>query len=162
MSETNVFEWLESLQLAVYLRQSHLLYPAIEIIHIVGFIFLVGSAFLFDFRLLGLSKRISVFDLAHHLLPWSRRSLMLVIPSGILLFMTQAKSLSTNYVFGIKLSLIMVALVNAGYFHRYIFPSVSNWDHMLPTPVSAKVAGIISLLVWTCVITCGRLLAYLE
>lgn len=162
MKETDVFEWLESSHLAVYIRHSHLLYPVIEIIHIVGFIFLVGSAFLFDFRLLGISKRISVTDLANHLLPWSRRSLLLVIPSGILLFMTQAKSLSANNVFGIKLTLILIAFANAVYFHRYTFRTVSSWDYLHPTPVTAKTAGIISLLVWTSVITCGRLLAYFE
>lgn len=162
MNLTNVFEWLESSGLAVYVRQSHLLYPVIEIVHILGFVFLVGSAFLFDFRLLGVSKRIPVTDLASHLLPWSRWSLLLVIPSGFILFMTQAKSLGTNYIFGIKLTLILLAFTNAGYFHRYTLRSVSNWDHLKPTPVSARAAGIISLVLWTGVLTCGRFLAYFE
>src|SRR5687768_2751507 len=160
MGETNVFEWLEASDLAVYVRHSHLLYPVIEIIHITGFIVLVGSAFLFDLRLLGISKNIPVTDLAKHLLPWSRRSLLLVIPSGIVLFLTQAKSLSTNYVFGIKLALILVAFSNAAYFHRYTFRSVTEWNQLEATPTGAKTAGIISLIIWTGVITCGRLLAY--
>lgn len=162
MNGMDVFEWLESSDLAVYIRHSHVLYPVIEIIHITGIIFLVGSAFLFDFRLLGISKRLPVTDLANHLLPWSRRSLLLVIPSGLLLFMTQAKSLSTNNVFGIKLTLILIAFANAGYFHRYTFRTVSSWDQLQPTPAAAKTAGIISLLLWTSVVTCGRLLAYFE
>lgn len=162
MQETDVFEWLEAAPLAVYIRQSHLLYPVIEIIHIVGFIVLTGSAFLFDIRLLGVSKKIPVTDLAKHLLPWSRRSLFLVIPSGFLLFMTQATSLSDNRVFWTKLILILMAFANAGYFHRFTFQSVSAWDHFQPTPASAKAAGLVSLLLWTGVITCGRFLAYLE
>src|SRR5687768_8295188 len=162
MKGMDVFQWLESTNLAEYIRHSHILYPVIEIIHIIGFIFLVGSAFLFDFRLLGISKKIPVTDLAKHLLPWSRRSLLLVIPSGLLLFITDAKSLSSNSVFGIKLTLIIIAFANAGYFHRYTFPSVTTWDHLQPTPYAAKAAGIISLMLWTGVISCGRLLAYFE
>jgi hypothetical protein len=162
MQETDVFEWLEAIPLAVYIRQSHVLYPVIEIVHIVGFIVLTGSAFLFDIRLLGVSKKIPVTDLAKHLLPWSRRSLLLVIPSGFLLFMTQATSLSDNRVFWTKLVLILIAFANAGYFHRFTFQTVSRWDHLLPTPRPAKAAGIISLVLWTGVITCGRFLAYLE
>jgi hypothetical protein len=162
MDYANVFEWLESSSLALYVRQSQLLYPFVEIIHIVGFIFLIGSAFLFDFRLLGFSKKIPVTDLANHLLPWSRRSLLLVIPSGFILFMTQAKSLSTNDVFGIKLILILLAFANAAWFHKFTARSVSKWNHLSSTPNSAKAAGIISLLLWTGVVTCGRLLAYLE
>ena len=162
MKGTDVFEWLEASSLAVYVRQSHFLYPVIEIIHIVGFIFLVGSAFLFDFRLLGISTRIPVTELAKHLLPWSRRSLLLVIPSGLLLFITQATELSHNKYFGIKLVLILLAFSNAGYFHRYTFRTVSDWDQFQPTPQPAKAAGIISLILWTGVITCGRFLAYFE
>ena len=116
MNVTDMFEWLESSSLAGYIRHSHLLYPVIEIIHIIGFVFLVGSAFLFDFRLLGVSKKIPVTDLAKHLLPWSRRSLLLVIPSGFLLFMTQATSLGYNKVFWTKLILILLAFLNAGFF----------------------------------------------
>lgn len=162
MEEADVFEWLEAAPLAVYIRQSHLLYPVIEIAHIAGFIVLTGSAFLFDIRLLGVSKKIPVTDLARHLLPWSRRSLLLVIPSGFLLFMTQATSLSDNRVFWTKLVLILLAFANAGYFHRFTFQNVSAWDHLRPTPKSARAAGLISLLLWMGVITCGRFLAYLE
>lgn len=162
MNRSDVFEWLESSAVAVYISHSHLLYPVIEIIHILGFIFLVGSAFLFDLRLLGVSKKIRVTDLAKHLLPWSRRSLLLVIPSGFLLFMTQATTLSTNRVFGLKLTLILLALSNAGFFHWFTFPSVSGWDHLQPTSAAARAAGIISITLWTGVITCGRFLAYLE
>jgi hypothetical protein len=139
-----------------------LLYPVIEIVHIVGFVFLVGSAVLFDFRLLGISRKIPVTDLARHLLPWSRRSLLLVIPSGFILFMTQATSLAYNKVFWIKLILITLAFVNAGYFHRYTFRFVEKWNYLQPTPARAKMAGLISIILWTCVITCGRFLAYLE
>ncbi len=162
MKAADVFQWLESSNLAVYVRQSQLLYPIIEIIHILGFIFLVGSAFLFDFRLLGFSKKIPVLDLAKHLLPWSRRSLLLVFPSGIILFITQAKSLGTNYVFGVKLILITLAFANAGYFHNVTLKSVDQWNQLRPTPLTAKAAGLISLLLWTGVITCGRFLAYFE
>lgn len=162
MRPTDVFEWLEASTLAVYIRQSHVLYPVIEIFHIIGFIFLVGSAFLFDFRLLGISRKIPVSYLAQHLLPWSRRSLLLVIPSGFLLFMTEATVYSSNRVFALKLSLIVLAFANAGFFHRFTAKNLSDWDHHQPTPAGAKAAGVISLLLWTGVITCGRLLAYFE
>ncbi|MGC1242819.1 MAG: hypothetical protein WA874_14605 [Chryseosolibacter sp.] len=163
MGEAGVFQWLEATPLSVYIRQSRLLYPVIEIIHITGIVFLAGSAFLFDFRLLGISRKISVRDLAQHLLPWSRRSLfLLVIPSGLLLFITEATAYSANSVFGLKLILILLALANAGYFHLNTFQTVATWDDHKSTPGAAKAAGIISLVLWTSVITCGRLLAYFE
>ena len=159
MQSADVFEWLEYSDLAVYIRQSPLLFPAIEIVHIIGFIFLVGSAFLFDLRLLGIARKLSVKDVAGYVLPWSRRSLLLVVPSGLLLFLSQATALSTNGVFGLKLILILVAFTNAAIFHRFTFRSVSNWSTS-ETPAAAKAAALISLLLWMSVISCGRLIAY--
>ena len=159
MQYADVFEWLEYSNLAVFIRQSPLLFPAIEIVHIVGFIFLVGSAFLFDLRLLGVAGKLSVKDVANYVLPWSRRSLLIVVPTGLLLFISQAKALSTNGAFGLKLILILFALTNAGIFHRFTFRSVSNWPPS-ETPTAAKAAAIISLVLWMSVITCGRLIAY--
>ena len=157
MQSGDVFEWLEYSDLAVYIRQSPLLFPTIEIVHIIGFIFLAGSAFLFDLRLLGIAKKIPVKDVADYVLPWSRRSLILVVPSGFLLFISQAKALSTNGVFGLKLILILIAFSNAGIFHRFTFRSVSLWPAS-KTPAAAKAAALISLVTWMLVITCGRMI----
>jgi hypothetical protein len=159
MQYADVFEWLEHSSLAVYIRQSPLLFPAIEIVHIIGFVVLVGSAFLFDLRLLGIAKKLSVVDVANYVLPWSRRSLCIVVPTGFLLFISQAKALSSNEVFGLKLILIIIAFANAGIFHRFAFKSASSWLHS-ETPLAAKAAALISLLLWISVISCGRLIAY--
>jgi hypothetical protein len=159
MQGADVFEWLECSSLAVYIRQSPLLFPTIEIVHIIGFIVLVGSAVLFDLRLLGVARNLSVKDVAEYVLPWSRRSLIIVVPTGLLLFISQADALSTNIVFGTKLVLILIAFANAGLFHRYTFPSVASWPSS-KTPSAAKAAAIVSLTLWTSVITCGRLIAY--
>ena len=61
--------WLETSAPAVAMRQWLWLYPSIEITHIVGFVVLVGSAFMFDLRLLGLSRALPVSAMATHLLP---------------------------------------------------------------------------------------------
>src|SRR5688500_17913741 len=159
MQFADVFEWLEYTSMAVYIRRLPWLFPAIEIVHIVGFVFLVGSAFLFDLRLLGIARKLSVKEVADYVLPWSRRSLFIVIPSGLLLFITQAKALSASGVFGLKLILILIAFTNAGIFHRFTYRSVSDWSPS-QTPAAAKAAALISLVLWTFVITCGRLIAY--
>lgn len=51
------------------MRDSIWLYPLIETIHIFGFAILVGAVVMFDLRVLGMSKCISVRQLARHLLP---------------------------------------------------------------------------------------------
>ena len=68
------------------MRDSIWLYPLIEIIHIFGFAILVGAVVMFDLRVLGISKRISVRLLARHLLPWSLAALLLHAAASILIW----------------------------------------------------------------------------
>jgi hypothetical protein len=152
--------WLETSGLAVAMRQWLWLYPAVEIVHIVGFVVLVGAAFMFDLRLLGLSRALAVSAMAEHLLRWARLALVLVVPSGVLMFMAHATEMLDNPAFQLKLALIAAAFLNAGIFHRWPFRAVGDWDTELPAPPAARAAGVLSLLLWTGVIACGRLLAY--
>jgi hypothetical protein len=152
--------WLEATPFAAALRGSIWLYPIVETLHIAGFTVLVGSAVVFDLRLLGLSRAIKVTDLADHVLPWARRSLAIVVPTGLLLFTTQPTEMAASLVFRWKLTLIGLAGLNALLFHVWTFRSVAAWDHTAPTPLRAKVAGLLSLTLWAGVISCGRFLAY--
>lgn len=152
--------WLETSALAIAMRQWRWLYPIVEIAHIVGFVVLVGAAAMFDFRLLGASRRLPVASMAQHLLPWARMSLVLVVPSGLMMFTAHATELAENPAFRLKLILIAVALVNAAIFHKGTFTSVGTWNQDAKTPTAAKFAAAFSLVLWTGVITCGRLLAY--
>lgn len=154
--------WLEASAAATRIRDASWLYPAVETVHIVGFVIAVGAAVTFDLRLLGMSRAIRITELARHVLPWARRGfVLLVVPSGLLLFATQATSLAASGVFRLKLSLIVLAGFNALVFHARTMKSVDTWDCDAPTPVAAKVSGAISLILWMSVISCGRLLAYL-
>src|SRR5262249_35160926 len=82
--------WLETSPVAVAMRQWLWLYPGVGIVHIGGFVLLVGSAFMFDLLLLGLLRALPVSAMAGHLLRWARLALLLVIPSGTLMFVAHA------------------------------------------------------------------------
>ena len=152
--------WLEGSAVAVAMRQWLWLYPTVEIVHILGFVILVGAAAMFDFRLLGLSRRLPVADMAQHLLRWARLSLLIVVPSGALMFMAHATEMAENPAFRLKLLLIAAAALNAAAFHRGPFKSVRRWNQHAAIPLGAKVAAVLSLALWAGVIACGRLLAY--
>jgi hypothetical protein len=152
--------WLEATAAGQAMRQSLWLYPIVEIVHITGFVMLVGAAAMFDLRLLGFSRRLPVASMARHLLPWSRLGLAVVAPSGLLMFVAHATEMAMSPVFRLKLLLIVVAGLNAAVFHRWSFKSVGGWNHDAVTPAAAKVSAALSLILWTSVISCGRLLAY--
>ncbi len=149
-SVADVLHFLEQSSWAVYIRQSSWLYPCLEIIHITGIVVVVGPAFLFDVRLLGFSKHRPADDLKFDLLAWSTRGLLLVIPSGMLLFVTNAATLGYDAIFWMKMLLLALAAVNAFLFRLAVFESL----------VTVKLAAVFSLMLWVAIIACGRLLAY--
>jgi hypothetical protein len=151
---------IEHLPLAVAMRHDLWLYPSVEIFHIIGFVTLVGSIIVLDLRLLGLSKTLSVRALARHTLPWSIGALALIIPSGLLMFITHAGDFISNPAFITKMSLLFCAGINAAVFHAGVFRSVAAWDVGAATPAAAKIHALLSLLIWFSVLACGRLLAY--
>ena len=154
-------EWIEQSPLAVAMRQELWLYPSVEILHILGFVTLVGSIAMLDLRLLGLSPEVSVRQLARHILPWTWGALLVIVPTGSLMFMAHATEFVDNTAFLLKLTLIVAAVLNAAAFHLGPFRSVADWNVRVPIPPRVKVHAALSLLIWAGVIACGRLLAYL-
>ena len=153
--------WLETTQLAMAMREWLWLYPIIEILHIIGLAVLVGAAALFDFRLLGIARGIPVTSLAGYLLPCARASLLLIIPSGLMMFTAHATEMAANPAFQLKLLLLAAAGLNATVFHWGSLRTVAAWNQNTAAPARAKIAALLSLALWSGVITCGRLLAYL-
>ena len=136
---------LEGSALAVALRESAWLYPAVEAVHILGLALVVGAAIAHDLRLLGLGQAVPLEPLSRFLPRISLAAfLALSLPSGALLFVTQASALAANPVFWAKLALLVVAGANA----------------FLARRRAGRAAAVVSLVAWTGVLSCGRFLAY--
>jgi hypothetical protein len=155
--------WLSALEqtaVATTVRDSSWLYPAAEYAHILGFVLLVGAAAMFDLRLLGLSRTVPVTALAAHLLPWARVGLLLVAPTGVLMFISDATVTAANPAFRLKLVVVAAGLLNAWAFHRGPFRSVRSWDSGVAAPASARLAAVLSLAIWVAALAAGRFIAY--
>ena len=95
------------------------------------------------------------------LLRWSLGSLLLVVPSGLMMFSAHATEFVDNTAFRVKMLLVATAAANAVWFHRTSFRSVADWNTGVPPPLASRVAAGVSLVLWIGVIGCGRLIAYL-
>lgn len=158
MPWTDAAAWVASTPVAAAMRGHAWLYPIVETAHILGFAVLVGAVAMFDLRVLGFGRELPVRALARHLLPWSVGSLLLVVPTGLLMFSTQPIEMLGNPVFLLKLCLIAAAGVNALLFHLGPYRGAAGWQDGIPG--WARLQAALSLLLWMAVITCGRMLAY--
>jgi hypothetical protein len=155
--------WIGNSALSQWMRGSLWAYPLVEIVHIVGFVLLVGSAVAFDLRVLGWSRTgqaLAVQPLGRHLLPWSVAALLLIVPAGLMMFSAHPHDFFDNNVFRLKLALIAAAGLNALVFHLGVYRRVAVWNAGRPAPPAAKLQALLSIVLWVAVICCGRLLAY--
>lgn len=161
LADANWLLWLENNALSLLMREWLWLYPTVEILHIIGLAILFGSVAMFDLRLLGFSRHLLVTDMAQHLLPWTYISFGVVVVSGFLLFAVDSTEIAANPAFRLKLILIASTGINAVVFHSGPFRSVKMWNRGIKAPLVVKTIAILSLGLWTGVIICGRLIAYL-
>jgi hypothetical protein len=156
--------WLVALEqsaLGAAMRQSEMLYPAAEVLHIIGFVLLAGSIIGFDLRVLGINRRLPALAFARHNVPLAMIGFAVAAPTGLMLFATEATSIAVNTAFQIKLALIATGLANAGLFHIGPWRDLDQWGQSVTAPGLARVGAVISLLAWTGAIVGGRLIAYL-
>ena len=154
----SIFLALQESALGHAMRSSPALYPAVEILHIIGFVILVGSILALDLRLLGLGRAIAIQPMAQLLLPLSRFGFVLAISMGFLLFSADASHVVKNPAFQIKFTLIAAALVNIVIAHALPWRDAARWGDK--ASFGAKATALISILLWLGVVCAGRLIAY--
>ncbi|HEV2520896.1 MAG TPA: DUF6644 family protein [Candidatus Acidoferrales bacterium] len=143
------------------IRDSLWLFPIIETVHIFGIILLVGATSILDLRLMGLTFRDeSVSKIAGRFIPWALAGFVIQVTTGLLLFSSEATKMYDNLGFQIKMVLILIAGINALVFHSVAYQSVGKWDHDPVGPLSARFAGLFSILLWFGIVAAGRWIAY--
>ena len=140
------------------MRSSPALYPAVEILHIIGFVVLVGSILALDLRLLGLGRAIAIQPMAQLLLPLSRVGFLLAISMGFLLFSADASHVVRNPAFQAKLLLIAAALVNIVIAHAGPWRRVAHWRAEAPARRQSHGADLAAAVARR--VCAGRLIAY--
>jgi hypothetical protein len=153
-----IFLALQESALGHLMRSSPFLYPAAEVLHILGFVVLVGSIVALDLRLLGLGRSIAIQPMAQLLLPLSRVGFLLAISMGFLLFSADAAHVVRNPAFQAKLLLIAAALFNIVIAHAGPWRRLALWR--AEASGGAKATALASLLLWLAAICAGRLIAY--
>lgn len=128
-------------------------YPALEVVHIVGIALLLGNLVLFELRVWGAGLELPVAALARMALGLAVLGFSMAAASGLLMFASQPLELLSNRAFVLKMGLLMLAGMNAAWFHAR--GSLARMDR------TARALTLLSSGLWLAVIICGRWIAYL-
>jgi uncharacterized membrane protein YfcA len=110
-----------------------------------------------DLRLLGLAMRsCSVSDVVDQLRVPKRIGFVFAATCGILLLGSKAEDYYHNIFFRIKITLFMLVLVHALVFHRSVYSRAAELDRNPQIPGLAKLAAVLSLILWVGIFSAGR------
>jgi hypothetical protein len=154
-------QWLQDTPLSTAIRTSAYTYPFIEGSHVLGLAFSVGTIIWFDLRLLGITMRKDrVSDVFNQLRPWATAGFLVMVITGSLLFASRAADAYASAYFRIKVGLLVLGALNIVIFHTTIDRQREEWDTAETPPFRARLAGLLSLLLWFSIIAAGRIMAY--
>jgi hypothetical protein len=152
-----VLGWLQATAVATTISENEMLFPWIESIHVLAIVLVVGTISIVDLRLLGVASRDrAVSRLMADVLPFTWGAFAVAAITGSLMFCSDAVHYAHNFYFRGKLVLLALAGLNMVVFHLVGIGDVKRWGAGGPTPVAARAAAAISLLVWICVVAFGR------
>lgn len=120
----------------------------------IGAVLLVGGIGLLDLRLLGYGRRLAPRTLAEVVTPLALAGFALMVVSGGLMFVADARAMAASPLFIAKLGLIGLAGLNALAF-RVLFGRLEG-----PIPAGARILAVVSLALWLGAVVLGRLVAY--
>lgn len=161
MSWAHFLLWLHDTQFSIMMRESLWAEPIVESIHVLTLTLFIGFAVLLDMRLLGVAmRRRPVSEVLAQLNPWLFVGFTIMIVSGTLLFIGDPVSFYTTIFFKVKMIMLVLAGLNVAIFNWTIGRRVAEWDLNPTTPRGAKVAAIVSLVLWILIVAAGRAIAY--
>ena len=154
-------EWLEALAWTTAIRESNWGYQIMETAHVASIVAFAGLVLVMDLRLIGVAfAHTPLTQIQRRIFPWQMAWFGLSTATGLLLCCVDPLRYYGNIFFRIKLVLLVLAGINALWFHRTTYRTVGRWDGDPRVPLTARLAGGASLLFWSAIIVSGRLIAY--
>ena len=153
---------LQNMSIATAIRESALVFPVILSLHLAGMGLFGGMILMTDLRLLGIAlTKHPVSDIVKGLRPWKHLGLTLTATCGALLLWSKAAIYYPNPYLWIKLSLFGLIIIHALVF-RSVYRNVTDLDRSSTIPGRAKLAAVLSMILWISVVTAGRWIGYWE
>jgi Family of unknown function (DUF6644) len=151
------FQWCEATLLGQAIRDSQWLFPVIESVHLIALAAIGGALLVLDLRMLGVGIRHrSVAEVAREAQPWLIASLIVMVVTGVSLFLSEAIKCYYSQAFWVKMTTLPIAVVFALTIRRRIAAA----EEGRISPLLRAAVAVISLTLWFTVAAAGRWIGF--
>ena len=152
---------IESSAIGEWMRGNVLAMPWVNAAHVLCIALVFGSILVVDLRLLGwLDRGRAATRVSNEMLRLTWVAFAGAVLTGALYFAANATTYWFNTAFRFKMLAILLAGLNMAVFHYGTWRGVAAWDRAAPTPLGARLAGALSILIWCAVIILGRVIGF--
>jgi len=156
-------DWLSVTPVSMTLQSVEWIIPTVQSVHILAIAIVMSSVIMVDLRLMGLTGHTqSISGMARRFIPWVWWALLALLLSGAVLITAEPRRDLLNPVFQAKMALLVVAIGVTVIFQETVRRNMEFWDLSPSRRMGAWATAVISLLVWTAIVGCGRWIAYVE
>ncbi len=156
-------DWLSVTPISMRLQSVEWIIPAVQSVHILSIAIVMSSVIMVDLRLMGLMGHTqSISGMARRFIPWVWWALAALLLTGAVLITAEPRRDLLNPVFQAKMALLVVAIAVTVLFQETVRRNMEFWDLSPRRRLGAWATALISLLVWTAIVGCGRWIAYVE
>jgi hypothetical protein len=152
---------MENSALARILLDTPWAFPTLETLHFIGLIFLMGSLYVMDLRLMGFARAMPISAVLR-LVPVSVIGFLINLTTGTLFLFTDPYRYYPNLAFRLKMLAILLAGLNLLWFKFALNLKALEAENAREPGLTVRWIGGISMLLWTSVIVLGRMIPYLE
>ena len=157
MTILSIFEALENGPIGVFMKDKPATFASVEAVHLLALAVLGGAMFASDLRLLNVVLRDVpskvVTDAAHK---WFKWALIVLLVTGFFMLCGVATKCYHNFYYWTK----MTALASGILFAYLIRKPLLAGNHADLRPLTLKLVGLASILIWTIVAASGRWIGF--
>ena len=133
----------------------------VEAMHVVAAVLLFGTVLVVDLRLLGLADAGRAFTrISRETLPLVWLAFVVSVITGSLMFAASAHTYFGNTAFRLKALALLGAGLNMLLFQLVTGRGLADWDHSRAAPRAARIAGLLSVVLWAAVVLLGRWIGF--
>jgi hypothetical protein len=149
------FEWCGNTWLGTTVRDTVWAFPLIETFHLLALAVLLGTVLMVNLRVFGLGSRYSsAAQMARQFEPWMLTSVGILIATGIPMAFSEPIKCFESYSFPIKMGLIVAGVA-------WQLTAQRKWVGSGEASTGkAKLAAILSIVIWTGVGAAGKGIPY--
>lgn len=161
MNTHSILLSIQDSALAEWMRYTNRAMPVVEATHVLAAVLLFGTVLIVDLRLLGLGDSSRTFArMSRETLPLTWLTFGISVVTGSLMFSTSPQTYFGNSAFQLKALALFGAGLNMALFQLFTARGIAAWSELRSPPRAARIAGLLSILLWSAVVLLGRWIGF--